>query len=99
MQIILYQLPQRACCVLLYIQRGRTNLLYIDHVQQRGLNHMPSKESVAIKERLTADGFHHKWENAGTIRQYIETLPPYPALSEEQEGLETRCFQFRSALI
>ncbi|MEC0205194.1 alpha/beta hydrolase [Paenibacillus lautus] len=59
---------------------------------------MPSKESVAIKELLTAEGFHHKWENAGTIRQYIETLPPYPALSEEHEGFETRCFQSGSGV-
>ncbi|WP_339272028.1 alpha/beta hydrolase [Paenibacillus sp. FSL W8-0187] len=59
---------------------------------------MPSKESFAIKELLTAEGFNHKWENAGTIRQYIETLPPYPALPEEQEGFETRCFESGSGL-
>ena len=48
---------------------------------------MPSKESMAIKA-LTAEGFNLKWENAGTIQQYIEALPSYPALSEEQEGLK-----------
>ncbi|WP_145035413.1 alpha/beta hydrolase fold domain-containing protein [Paenibacillus sp. Y412MC10] len=59
---------------------------------------MPSKESTAIKEQLSAEGFHHKWEHAGTIRQYIETLPPYPALSEEQEGFETRRFHSGSGV-
>ncbi|KOR88567.1 alpha/beta hydrolase [Paenibacillus solani] len=59
---------------------------------------MPSKESLAIKELLTAEEFHQKWESLQTIRQYIETLPPYPALSEEQEGFETRCFQSGSGL-
>lgn len=59
---------------------------------------MPSKESLTIKELLTAEGFHQKWESPETIRQYIETLPPYPALSEEQEGFETRCFQSDSGL-
>ena len=49
---------------------------------------MPSKESMAIKELLTAEGFNLKWENAGTIQQYIEALPSYPALSQEQEGLK-----------
>lgn len=59
---------------------------------------MPSKESMAIKELLTAEGFNLKWENAGTIQQYIEALPSYPALSEEQEGFETRCFQSESGM-
>lgn len=59
---------------------------------------MPSKESLTIKELLTAEGFHQKWESPETIRQYIETLPSYPALSEEQEGFETRCFQSSSGL-
>jgi len=59
---------------------------------------MPSKESMAIKELLTAEGFHQKWESPETIREYIETLPSYPALSEEQEGFETRCFQSSSGL-
>lgn len=60
---------------------------------------MPSKESTAIKKMLTAEGFNHKWQNAETIQQYIDTLPPYPALSTEQEGFETRSFLSECGLI
>ncbi|MGG3282612.1 alpha/beta hydrolase [Paenibacillus solani] len=60
---------------------------------------MPSKESLTIKKLLTAEGFHQKWESPETIRQYIATLPSYPALSEKQEGFETRCFQSSSGLL
>ncbi|ANA81844.1 alpha/beta hydrolase [Paenibacillus glucanolyticus] len=59
---------------------------------------MPSKESIAIKQKLTAEGFHHKWEDAKAIRQYIATMPPYPALTGEQEGFEMRSFQSESGL-
>lgn len=54
---------------------------------------MASKESIAVKNMLTAEGFNDKWEDAESIRQYIDSLPPYPALPENQEGFETRSFE------
>ena len=54
---------------------------------------MASKESIAVKNMLTAEGFNDKWEDAESIRRYIDSLPPYPALPEKQEGFETRSFE------
>lgn len=45
-----------------------------------------------IKQRLRAEGFSEKWRNADTIQRYIRGLPPYPALSSDQEGFRTRSY-------
>ncbi|MEO3945341.1 alpha/beta hydrolase [Gorillibacterium sp. CAU 1737] len=54
---------------------------------------MPSVESVEIKRRLLQEGFHAKWQSAETIRDYVQSLPPYPALKVRRKDWQTESYE------